>query len=219
MNDIKVMIVDDHEIVRFGLTHLFEEYDGLTVVAVASTLAEALRKVEEFHPDVLVLDIRLGRSNGIEACQEVSNRYPNTKTIMLTSYGQEDLVFDSILAGARGYVLKDVGNEEIIRAVRAVYKGESLLDPVVTKGLLERMRRTAQKPNDDLQRLTERERKVLGFVAEGKTNKEIATAIYLSEKTVRNYVSSILAKLNLANRTEAAAFAARRNMADNKNSL
>jgi len=219
MDKIKVVIVDDHEMVRVGLGHILRGEASFELVGQADTPNEGVKVAKAACPDVVLMDVRFPSGNGIEACQEVSNRYPNTKTIMLTSYGQEDLVFDSILAGARGYVLKDVGNEEIIRAVRAVYKGESLLDPVVTKGLLERMRRTAQKPNDDLQRLTERERKVLGFVAEGKTNKEIATAIYLSEKTVRNYVSSILAKLNLANRTEAAAFAARRNMADNKNSL
>ena len=214
MKDIRVMVVDDHEIVRLGLAHLFEQYDNITVVASAGSVGEALLKVEEIRPDVVVMDIRLQGSSGIDACREICSRFYDTKVIMLTSYGEEDLVLESILAGAKGYVLKDVGNEEIIRAVKAVYKGESLLDPIVTKHLLERMRRTAEKPNDELQQLTVQEKKVLVLVSEGKTNKEIAESIFLSEKTVRNYVSSILAKLNLANRTEAAAFAAKRNLSN-----
>jgi len=212
MSKIRLLVVDDHEIVRLGLMHLLEQYPDLEAVDGASSFEEVLAKTEQWRPDVILMDIRLKGSSGIDACREISNRFPQVKVIMLTSYGDEDLVMESIFAGAKGYILKDVGNDEIIRAVRAVYRGESLLDTVVTTKLLERMRRSGQKSNDAMEQLTEQEKKVLVLIAEGKTNREIAKMVFLSEKTVRNYVSSILAKLNLANRTEAAAYAAKKNL-------
>lgn len=212
MNKIRLLVVDDHEIVRLGLMHLLEQYPDLEAVDGASSFEEVLVKTDQWRPDVILMDIRLKGSSGIDACREISNRFPQVKVIMLTSYGDEDLVMESIFAGAKGYILKDVGNDEIIRAVRAVYRGESLLDTVVTTKLLDRMRRSGKKSNDALEQLTEQEKKVLVLIAEGKTNREIAKTVFLSEKTVRNYVSSILAKLNLANRTEAAAYAAKKNL-------
>ncbi|MCL4441242.1 MAG: response regulator transcription factor [Clostridia bacterium] len=212
MNKIRLLVVDDHEIVRLGLMHLLEQYPDLEAVDGASSFEEVLVKTDQWRPDVILMDIRLKGSSGIDACREICNRFPQVKVIMLTSYGDEDLVMESIFAGAKGYILKDVGNDEIIRAVRAVYRGESLLDTVVTTKLLDRMRRSGKKSNDALEQLTEQEKKVLVLIAEGKTNREIAKTVFLSEKTVRNYVSSILAKLNLANRTEAAAYAAKKNL-------
>lgn len=212
MMKIKVLVVDDHEIVRLGLTHFMGQYSDIEVVDSASCYIEALEKTERWHPDVVVMDISLKNSSGIDACREICNRFPLVKVIILTSYGGADVLMEAIYAGAKGYVLKDVGNDEIIRAVRAAHRDESLLDSVVTKKLLDQMRRNSQKSQYELEQLTVQERKVLALIAEGKTNREIAKKIYLSEKTVRNYVSSILAKLNLANRTEAAAFAAKKNL-------
>ncbi|PKM80743.1 MAG: DNA-binding response regulator [Firmicutes bacterium HGW-Firmicutes-14] len=212
MEKIRVLVVDDHEIVRMGLTHFMEQFSDLEVVGGASTLGEALLKTEQFRPDVVIMDICLKKSSGIDACREICNCFPETRVIMLTSYGEEDMLMESIFAGAKGYVLKDVGSDEIIRAVRAVHRDESLLDSKVTKKLLDQMRRSGQRSQDALEQLTAQEKKVLVLIAEGKTNKEIAESIYLSEKTVRNYVSSILAKLNLVNRTEAAAYAAKKNL-------
>ncbi|MFZ3171169.1 MAG: response regulator transcription factor [Carboxydocellales bacterium] len=211
MSKIRLLVVDDHEIVRLGLMHLLEQYPDLEAVDGASSYDEVLVKTEQWRPDVILMDIRLKSSSGIDACREICNHLPQVKVIMLTSYGDEEMVMESIFAGAKGYILKDVGNDEIIRAVRAVYRGESLLDTVVTTKLLERMRRSGQKSNDAMDQLTEQEKKVLVLIAEGKTNREIAKKVFLSEKTVRNYVSSILTKLNLTNRTEAAAYAAKKN--------
>ena len=211
MVKIKVLVVDDHEIVRMGLTHFIEQYPDLEVVDGASSLGEALLKTEQYRPDVVIMDISLKNSSGIDATREITRCFPNTKVIVLTSYGDEDILMESIFAGAKGYVLKDVGSDEVIRAIRAAHRDESLLDSVVTRKLLDKMRKSGQKEHDALDQLTEQERKVLVLIAEGKTNREIAETIYLSEKTVRNYVSSILAKLNLVNRTEAAAYAAKRN--------
>ena len=211
MSKIRLLVVDDHEIVRLGLMHLLEQYPDLEAVDGASSYDEVLVKTEQWRPDVILMDIRLKSSSGIDACREICNHLPQVKVIMLTSYGDEEMVMESIFAGAKGYILKDVGNDEIIRAVRAVYRGESLLDTVVTTKLLERMRRSGKKSNDAMDQLTEQEKKVLVLIAEGKTNREIAKKVFLSEKTVRNYVSSILTKLNLTNRTEAAAYAAKKN--------
>lgn len=214
MDKIRVLIADDHEIVRLGLTHLFEQYQELDAVGEgAATVSEVIAKAEKYRPDVIIMDVRLKGSSGIDACREICKCLPQTKVIMLTSFGDEEIVMESIFAGAKGYILKDVGNDELIRAIRAVFRGESLLDPVVTKKLLDRMR-TNNKDNgeDAFEHLTEQEKKVLALLAEGRTNREIAERIFLSEKTVRNYVSSILGKLHLTNRTEAAAYAATKNL-------
>ena len=212
MVKIRVLVVDDHEIVRLGLTHLLEQYPDFESVNSASNLVEALSKAEQVRPDVIIMDVRLKGASGIEACREIIKRLPGMKVIMLTSFSEDEMVLDSIYAGAQGYILKDVGNDEIIRAIRAVFRGEALLDPVVTNKLLERMRRNGQKSDEPLEHLTEREREILICIAEGRTNREIAEQISLSDKTVRNYVSSILTKLNLSNRAEAAAFAAQRKL-------
>lgn len=225
---IRVLVADDHEIVRMGIIHLLEQYPDIEAVDEgAASLSEVLAKTEKYRPDVVIMDVRLKGSSGIDACREVCNRFTGMKVIMLTSYGDEEIIMESIFAGAKGYILKDVGNDDLIRAIKAVFRGESLLDPVITKKLLDRVRYTEQNinkfrnnmPNDPkpmsdelLESLTEREKKVLMCLTEGKTNREIAETIFLSEKTVRNYVSSILGKLHLSNRTEAAAFAAKKNL-------
>ncbi|HWJ03950.1 MAG TPA: response regulator transcription factor [Verrucomicrobiae bacterium] len=213
MGKIRVLVADDHEIVRLGLIHLLEQYPDFEGLGDgATTLAEVMAKTEQYRPDVIIMDVRLKGSSGIDACREVGLRFPQTKVIMLTSYGDEEILMESIFAGAKGYILKVVGNDELIRAIRAVYRGESLLDPVITKRLLERMRNNRRESDDAFEHLTDQEKKVLVLVAEGRTNKEIAEKIFLSEKTVRNYVSSILGKLQLTNRTEAAAYAAAKNL-------
>ncbi|MHB1405913.1 MAG: response regulator transcription factor [Desulfitobacteriaceae bacterium] len=213
INKIRVLVADDHEIVRLGLIHLLEQYPDLEGVDEGATsLTEVLSKTEQHRPDVVIMDVRLKGSSGIDACREVCNRFPQIKVIMLTSYGDEETVMESIFAGAKGYILKDVGNDELIRAVQAVYRGESLLDPVITKKLLDRMRYNKQNDDEAFEHLTDQEKKVLICITEGKTNREIAETIFLSEKTVRNYVSSILGKLHLSNRTEAAAFATKKNL-------
>ncbi|MDA8234669.1 MAG: response regulator transcription factor [Clostridia bacterium] len=214
MGKIKVLIVDDHEIVRLGLSHFLGQYPDIEVVGAAGNVEEALLKTEQYRPDVVTMDICLKKSSGIDACREICNCFPETRVIILTSYGDEGTLMEAIFAGAKGYVLKDVGSDEIIRAVRAVYRDESLLDSVVTKKLLDQMRRNNRQSHDALEQLSAQEKKVLALIAEGKTNREIAETIYLSEKTVRNYVSNILAKLNLVNRTEAAAYAAKRKIVD-----
>jgi|SRR5680860_383524 len=208
MVKIRVLVVDDHEIVRLGLTHLLEQYPDFESVDSASNLAEALLKAERVRPDVIIMDVRLKGASGIEACREICKYFPGMKVIMLTSFSEDEMVMDSIYAGAQGYILKDVGNDELIRAIRAVFRGEAHLDPVVTNKLLERMRRNGQKSDDPLEQLSEREKKILICIAEGRTNREIAQKVSLSEKTIRNYVSSILTKLNVSNRAEAAAYAA-----------
>ncbi|MHB1654289.1 MAG: response regulator transcription factor [Desulfitobacteriaceae bacterium] len=213
MNKIRVLVADDHEIVRLGLIHLLEQYPDLEGVDEGATsLIEVLSKTEQYRPDVIIMDVRLKGSSGIDACREVYNRFPQIKVIMLTSYGDEEIIMESIFAGAKGYILKDVGNDELIRAVQAVYRGESLLDPVITKKLLDRMRCNKQNDDEAFEHLTDQEKKVLICITEGKTNREIAERIFLSEKTVRNYVSSILGKLHLSNRTEAAAFAVKKKL-------
>ncbi len=210
---IRVLVADDHEIVRLGLISLLEQYSDLEAVdGGAISLTEVLSKTEQYSPDVIIMDVRLKGSSGIDACREVSSRFPHIKVIMLTSYGDEEIIMESIFAGAKGFILKDVGNDELIRAVRAVYRGESLLDPVITNKLLDRMRSNRQSTDDAFEHLTDQEKKVLVYIVDGKTNREIAEKIFLSEKTVRNYVSSILGKLHLTNRTEAAAFASKKNL-------
>lgn len=210
MDKIKIVIVDDHEVVRLGLTSLFAQYPQFMVVGEAGSGAEALAKTGILAPDVVIMDIRMPGEDGIEICRELVERFPDVQVVMLTSYDDEDLIMEAIMAGAKGYILKQVGNEELVRAVEVVVRGESVLDPVITKRLLERMRsRPGTEEASELSTLTRQEKKVLALVAEGKTNREIAKAIYLSEKTVRNYVSNILSKLNLSNRAEAAVYAVR----------
>ena len=203
-----LLVVDDHEVVRQGLVALLDRRTGFQVVAEAGTAAEAIEQARRFEPDLVVMDVRLPDGSGIEACREIRSELPNTRVVMLTSYPDEDAVLAAIVAGASGYLLKQVRARDLVAALETVAAGGSLLDPAVTGKVLDRMRRIATD-DDELAALTKQERKILSLVAEGKTNKEIATEVFLSDKTVKNYVSSILAKLNLERRAQAAAYVAR----------
>jgi DNA-binding NarL/FixJ family response regulator len=184
-------------------------------VAEAATVKDAVRKALLFHPDVVVMDIRLLGGSGIDACEQIKERLPNAKVIMLTSYAEDEMLFDAIAAGACGYVLKQIGNEDLIRALETVARGEALLDPALTQRVFDRVREAARKEHGEaFVDLTDQEMRVLAQVAEGKTNREIADDLYLGEGTVRNYVSSILSKLDLSNRTEAAAYAVKHDLKD-----
>ncbi|MEA2549303.1 MAG: hypothetical protein QOE42_1901 [Chloroflexota bacterium] len=207
---LSLLIVDDHEVVRQGLAALLGRRPEFQVVAEAGTVAEAVAAARKFRPDLVVMDVRLPDGSGIEACREIRAEMPDTRVVMLTSYPDEDAVLSAIIAGASGYLLKQVRARDLVAALETVGRGESLLDPAVTGRVLERIRRiaTADQP-DELAQLTSQEQKILLLVAEGKTNKEIAADVFLSDKTVKNYVSSILAKLNLERRAQAAAFMAR----------
>lgn len=208
---LRLLIVDDHEIVRQGLVALLDRREGFAVVAEAGTVAEAIEQAERHHPDIVVMDVRLPDGSGIEACREIRAEMPDTKVVMLTSYPDEEAVLSAIVAGASGYLLKQIRARDLVAALEAVGRGESLLDPAVTEKVLERIRRMASGTyTDELAALTPQEQKILLLVAEGKTNKEIAADVFLSDKTVKNYVSSILAKLNLERRAQAAAFVANR---------
>jgi DNA-binding NarL/FixJ family response regulator len=215
---LRILVVDDHEVVRQGLVALLGRRDEFQVVAEAGSLSEALAATRRFVPDLVVMDVRLPDGSGIEACREIRSEYPEIKVVMLTSYPDEEAVLSAIIAGASGYLLKQVRGRDLVAALEAVGRGDSLLDPAVTERVLERVRRVASGTDrDDLADLTAQERKILMLVAEGKTNKEIASEVFLSDKTVKNYVSSILAKLNLQRRAQAAAFVARHRLGDESN--
>jgi len=207
---LTLLVVDDHEVVRQGLVALLGRRPEFQVVAEAGTAAEAVSAARKFRPALVIMDVRLPDGSGIEACREIRAELPETRVVMLTSYPDEDAVLSAIVAGASGYLLKQVRARDLVAALEAVGRGESLLDPAVTGRVLERVRRIATNDQpDELAQLTDQERKILLLVAEGKTNKEIAADVFLSDKTVKNYVSSILAKLNLERRAQAAAFVAR----------
>jgi two-component system, NarL family, response regulator DevR len=211
MSETRILIVDDHEVVREGLRALLNRKEGLAVVGEAGSVEQAIAEATRTQPDVIIMDVRLPDGSGIEACREIRQTRPEIKVIMLTSYADEDAVFASILAGAAGYLLKQTRGNALADAIASVMRGESLLDPAVTQKVLERVRTSGQRGEDDpLSALTEQEHKILALIAEGKTNKEIADEVFLSDKTVKNYVSNILSKLNLRRRSEAAAFIARR---------
>lgn len=213
---IRILIVDDHEVVRLGLKALLELRPRFLVVGEAATMAESIRAAAQGQPDVVIMDIRLPDGSGVEACREIRQANPGTKVIMLTSYADDEALFGSIMAGASGYLLKQTRAQTLSEAIERVAAGESLLDPGVTAKVLERMRRLAAGETDELAALSPQERKILAIIAEGKTNKEIAEEVFLSDKTVKNYVSSILGKLNLRRRSEAAAFMAERRAKDRK---
>ncbi|HLG65701.1 MAG TPA: response regulator transcription factor [Ktedonosporobacter sp.] len=208
MAKIRLMIVDDHEIVRMGIRAAFELEADINVIGEASSGEEALAKVSVLGPQVILMDVQMQNINGIEACREIKSQHPDVAIVMFTSFADEEAVFDSIMAGADGYLLKNVGRAELLKALRRVASGQSLLDPEATKQVMEQMHAlangTAQGPGGDL---TEREREVLALVARGYTNRQIADTLYMSEKTARNHVSHILEKLGLSRRSEAAAFA------------
>jgi len=207
---LRLLVVDDHEVVREGLVALLSRRDEFQVVAEAGTVAESLAAARRFEPDLVIMDVRLPDGSGIEACREIRAEFPAMRIVMLTSYPDEEAVLSAILAGASGYLLKQIRGRDLITALEAVGRGDSLLDPAVTERVLERVRRIANgDERDELGDLTAQERKILRLVADGKTNKEIASEVFLSDKTVKNYVSSILSKLNLQRRAQAAAFVAR----------
>ena len=207
---LTLLVVDDHEVVRQGLVALLGRRPEFHVVAEAGTVAEAIDAARRFQPNLVIMDVRLPDGSGIEACREIRAELPDTRVVMLTSYPDEDAVLSAIVAGASGYLLKQVRARDLVAALETVARGESLLDPAVTGRVLDRVRRiaTSSEP-DELAQLTPQEQKILLLVAEGKTNKEIAAEVFLSDKTVKNYVSSILAKLNLERRAQAAAYMAR----------
>lgn len=215
MPKIRVLLVDDHEIVRLGLMTLINDQENMEVVGEAGTAGEAVKSVEQLRPDVVLMDIRMPGEGGIVATRDITSKFPQTKVVMLTSFADDDLVMRAIQAGAAGYVLKQVGNEELLRAVVAASRGEALLDPSTTSRLLSRVREQERKSEEDAFRdLSDREMDVLAQVARGKTNAEIGDVLNLSEKTVRNYVSTILEKLHLVNRIELATYAVEHHLFD-----
>ena len=210
---LRLLVVDDHEVVRQGLVSLLDRRSGFEVVAQAGTVAESIALAARHEPDLVIMDVRLPDGSGIEACREIRAARPATRVIMLTSYPDEEAVLSAIIAGAAGYLLKQIRGRDLVSALESVGRGESLLDPAVTEKVLERVRRVASgSATGELAELTAQERKILLLVAEGKTNKEIAGEVYLSDKTVKNYVSSILSKLNLQRRAQAAAFVAKHHL-------
>jgi two-component system, NarL family, response regulator DevR len=208
MTKTRILLVDDHAIVRLGLMTLLNDQPDMEVVAEASTAAEAVRAVEKFQPDVVLMDVRLPGEGGIEATRQITARFSKSRVVMLTSFADDDLVMRAISAGAMGYVLKQVGNEELLRAIQAAARGEALLDPSTTARLLSRVREMDRKTEEDAFReLSDREMDVLVHLARGKTNAEIGRILNLSEKTVGNYIGTIFEKLHMNNRIELATYA------------
>lgn len=214
---VRIMIVDDHEVVRLGLKNLLVRQPNWDVVAEAGGVEEAIEQADEYQPDVIVMDIRLNDGSGIDACREIVQLHPDIKVIMLTSFAEDDLLFNAISAGAAGYVLKQVGNDDLLRAIETVARGDALLDPSVTNQVLARLRESTRA--EAFMGLTAQELKVLSLIAKGNTNKEIASLLHLSGGTVRNYVSNIFSKLSLSNRAEATAYAVKHNLDDHVKDL
>jgi two-component system response regulator DevR len=211
----RILLVDDHEVVRVGLKALLDKHPDFEVIAEAASAREAIEKTKANKPDVVVMDIRLKGGSGIEACQEITEEYPETKVIMLTSYAEDEMLFSAIRAGASGYVLKQIGSDDLIHAIEAIGRGEALLDPAVTQRVFQEVRKAAREEEASaFAELTQQEMHVLQLVSEGRTNRQIAEMLFLGEGTVRNYVSSILSKLNVRNRAEAAAYAVEHNLKD-----
>ena len=208
---VRVMLVDDHDIIRNGLRAMIEQAGDLRVVAEAGTMADAIKEAARTRPDVIVMDVRLPDGSGIEATREIRARNEQINVLMLTSFADDEALFSSIMAGARGYVLKKIRGGDVVRAIRSVGRGESLLDPVATEAVLERLRQGKHVVSDEkLARLSPQEERILMLVAEGHTNRQIGVRLRLAEKTVKNYVSTILSKLEVSRRAEAAAYLARR---------
>ena len=207
---LRVMLVDDHEIVRDGIRAMLESQDDIVVTSEAGTVRDAIDEAARTRPDVIVMDVRLSDGSGIEATREIRAARPATKVLMLTSFADDEALFASIMAGASGYVLKQVKSGDLLHAIRSVGAGDSLLDPSMTTAVLDRLRKGKQLMADEnLARLSPQEERILQQIADGKTNKEIGDDLNLAEKTVKNYVSSILSKLEVARRAEAAAYLAR----------
>lgn len=205
---VRVFLLDDHEIVRQGITALLETQSDFEVVGEASTVAEALTRIPVANPDVAVLDVRLPDGNGVEVCRELREQMPQLACLMLTSYTDDEALFEAVMAGAAGYVIKEVRGGDLVQAIRTVAAGGSLLDPTATSQLMQRLRTVnTAAPPDPLHELTDQERRVLDFIGQGMTNREIGRELFLAEKTVKNYVSSVLAKLGMQRRTQAAVLA------------
>ncbi|MBK8987655.1 MAG: response regulator transcription factor [Chloroflexi bacterium] len=215
MSFLRILLVDDHEVVRLGLRSLLDHHANFEVVGEAAAEAEAVQKALELEPDIVLMDIRLAGGSGVDACQQITAAMPHIKVVMLTSYAEDDMLFAAIRAGAAGYVLKQVGSNDLIRAIESASRGEATLDPSLTQRVFSEIRHSIQKEEAAaFGDLTAQEMQVLSLIAEGKTNREIATALFLSEGTVRNYVSSILSKLGVSNRAEAAAYAIQHHLKD-----
>lgn len=203
-----MLLVDDHEVVRSGIKAMLDAEDDIEVVGEASTAEDGVRRVGYDDPDVVVLDVRLPDASGVEACRDIRDRFPNVKVLMLTSFADEEALMSAILAGASGYVLKRVKGSDLVADIRRVGSGESLLDPEMTDKLFERLR-SGPKTDPLLSKLSDQEREIVAHIAEGKTNKQIAAEMFLAEKTIKNYVSNLLAKMGMSRRSEAAAYVAR----------
>jgi DNA-binding NarL/FixJ family response regulator len=205
---LRVFLLDDHEVVRSGIRALLEATDDLVVVGEAATAEDALARIPSVRPDVAILDVRLPDGSGVEVCREIRSSFPEIACVMLTSYADDEALFAAIMAGASGYVLKQIRGTELLDSIRRAGAGQSLLDPSVTKRVLEQLR---DRPEEDprLASLTKQERRILDLIAEGQTNRQIAASLFLAEKTVKNYVSNLLAKLGMERRTQAATYAAR----------
>ncbi len=208
MGDIRVFLLDDHEIVRRGIAELIGLQSDLEVVGEAGTAQEALIRITASQPDVAVLDVRLPDGSGVEVCREIRSLFPNIHVLMLTSYSDDEALFNAIMAGASGYVLKEIRGTDLINAIRQVASGKSLLDPSVTERVLERLR-NGNKGSNELSGLTGQEKTILNLIGEGMTNRQIGEQMHLAEKTIKNYVTGLLAKLGMERRTQAAAYVAR----------
>ncbi|MCY9783439.1 response regulator transcription factor [Nocardiopsis sp. EMB25] len=205
---VRVFLVDDHDVVRRGITALLEDEEGIEVVGEAGTASEALGRVPAARPDVAVLDVRLPDGSGVEVCRELRSRFPELACLMLTSYDDEEALHEAVLAGASGYVLKQIHGSDLVGAIRTVASGESMLDPHSTALVMRRIREGAGSA-DPLSELSVQERRVFELIGEGLTNRQIGERVFLAEKTVKNYVSSVLSKLDMRRRSQAAAYAAR----------
>jgi two-component system response regulator DevR len=212
---LRILLVDDHEVVRVGVRALIERQPGMEVVGEAATVREAVNKAQELMPDVVVLDIRLPGGSGLDACRQIKAHRPSTRIIILTSFPDDEVLFDAISAGADGYVLKQIGSDDLIRALERVGRGESLLDPALTNRVFAKMRDVRLRERAHaFADLNAQEMQILAAIAEGLTNREIGADLHLSEKTIRNYVSNILSKLEVTSRAQAAAYAARHHIED-----
>jgi two-component system response regulator DevR len=212
---LRILLVDDHEVVRLGVRALIDRQPEMEVVGEAGTVREAVSQAEQLLPDVVVLDVRLPGGDGLEACEKIKSQRPETRVIMLTSFPDDHVLFDAIAAGADGYVLKQSGSDDLIRALERVGRGESLLDPSLTERVFAKMREVRhQERAHAFADLSAQEMQILSLIADGQTNPEIGAVLHLSEKTVRNYVSVILGKLNVVSRAQAAAYAARHRVED-----
>jgi two-component system, NarL family, response regulator DevR len=208
MKSIRIIIADDHEVVRMGIKALLQQQPELQVVAEASTGTEAVELAMQYKPDVMVMDIRMPGMSGVDACRQIVQQLPNTRVVMLTSFAEDELLFSAIRAGASGYVLKRIGSDDLVRAIKSVAQGESALDPAMTQAVFREVSQLENNKDAALFKdLSTQEMRVLALIADGMTNREIAGKLFLGEGTVRNYVSNVLSKLHLSNRAEAAAFA------------